>query len=341
MQKQECIILFERYIRNQATDEEIKRLSGWLRNNPAISLWLEQQVLSSSSEINIEVQMKMLNVIRRHISDNNHEQIMSNKEPKKYFSIKKWLRVAAVLIFPLLTAAAVYVYMSNVQTESAPLIIAAERGQKANIVLPDGSRVWLNSQSKLTCSPDYNKRKRVLQLDGEAYFEVAKMENKVFIVQTGGGVYVEALGTAFGVKAYSEVNLISSVLISGKIRVTTPAGSSVLLPKDRLVYDKTNQKTAQNKVINAADFNCWINDELRFENESLDEIAKTIQRIYNVEFVFASEKLKNMRYTGTVDNTSLESVLHIITLTSPVSVLIDKNRIVFYKDEKLMKHYNP
>jgi hypothetical protein len=59
-----------------------------------------------------------------------------------------------------------------------------------------------------------------------------------------------------------------------------------------------------------------------------------------VRFVFASDKLKNMRYTGVVDNTSLESVLHIITLSSPISFLIDNNQVVFYDDKKLMKHYN-
>lgn len=338
MQKEECIEIFERYIQNASTPDEVKRLSFWIKNNQEISLWLEQQIMTSSLAIDSEVQMRMLNNIETEINANNSE--VTYKQNNIRLQISKWLRVAAMFILPVLTAVGVYYYMSRNQSSASPLIVSVERGQKANITLPDGSKVWLNSQSKLTYSPSFNIKTRELRLDGEAYFEVAPNPNKPFIVNTND-MSVRALGTAFGIKAYSDDNQISSILMHGKIKVTTPDGEAVLLPNDRIIYDKTTHKKALSSVTNATDFTGWIHNELRFENESLGDIARTIQRIYNVEVVFASVRLKNQRYTGTINNNSLESVLNIISLTSPVSFQINNQQVTLSENRKLMDQYNP
>lgn len=338
MQKEECIEIFERYIQNRANDSEIRRLSLWIRDNHEISLWLEQQIMTSSKIIDSEVQMRMLRNIEAEIDANNSE--VTDKQNHIRIRLNKWLRVAAMFILPVLTATGVYFYMSRNQSPTAPLIVSVERGQKASVTLPDGSKVWLNSQSKLTYSSDYNVNKRELQLDGEAYFEVAHNPKKPFIVKSSD-ICVEALGTAFGVKAYDEDNLISSILMRGKVRVTTPDGESILVPNERVMYDKAAHKRTQNKVTNATDFTGWIHNELRFENESLEEIAKNIQRIYNVEIVFSTENIKNQRYTGTVNNNSLESILNIISLTSPVSFQISNQKVTLSDNKKLVDKPNP
>lgn len=339
MEKVECVEIFERYIQNRANVDEIKRLSQWVKNNHEISLWLEQQILASSSTIDQEVQTRMLKNIQAEIYSNSESNVKSDKQNNFRIQLNKWMRVAAMFILPVLTAAGVYFFMPKNES-TTPLIIAVERGQKANITLPDGSRVWLNSQSKLTYSADFNIRKRELQLDGEAYFEVAHNIKKPFIVRSRD-IEVEALGTAFGMKAYNDDNLISSILMRGKVRVTTPDGESILIPNERVMYDKTTHKRTHSAVNNATDFTGWIHNKLRFENESLGEIAKTIQRIYNVEITFASEKLKNQHYTGTVNNNSLESVLNIISLTSPVSFQINNQRVTLFENKKIMNQYNP
>ena len=338
MQKEECVEIFERYIQNRANPNEIKRLSGWIKNNQEISLWLEQQILYSVSSIESEVQIRMLRNIEAGINANYSE--VTNKQLNIRFRLNKWMRVAAMFILPLFTAAGVYFYMSKNVLSNAPFVVAVERGQKANITLPDGSKVWLNSQSKLTYSASFNIKKRELQLDGEAYFEVAHNPNKPFIVHSND-ISVEALGTAFGVKAYNDDKMISSILMRGKVRVTTPDGVDILMPNDRIMYNKTTHKRVQSMVTNATDFTGWIHNELRFENESLDDIGKTIQRIYNVEVIFASDKLKKQRYTGTINNNSLESVLNIISLTSPVSFQITNQQVTLSENKKMMDQYNP
>jgi len=329
MQKEECIELIERYIHNQTDQDEVKRLNIRIKNNQEISSWLEQEIIASPSTMDNDVQARIFRDIENKIDIKDK----TDKAEQNHFQLTKWLRVAAMFVLPVITAVGMYFYRSPDETVPGQLVVAVERGQKANITLPDGSKVWLNSQSRLTYSTNFNVRQRELQLDGEAYFEVAHNPNKPFIVRSND-ISVRALGTAFGVKAYNEDVLISSILMKGKVLVTTPDGEAILMPNERIIYDKTKHKKEQSTVANATDFTGWIHNELRFEDESLGDIAKTIRRIYNVEVVFASEKLKSQRYTGTINNNSLESVLNIICLTSPVSFQISNQQVTLSENNK-------
>ena len=329
MQKEECIELIERYIHNQTDQNEVKRLNIRIKNNQEISSWLEQEIIASPSTMDNDVQARIFRDIENKIDIKDK----TDKAEQNHFQLTKWLRVAAMFVLPVITAVGMYFYRSPDETVPGQLVVAVERGQKANITLPDGSKVWLNSQSRLTYSTNFNVRQRELQLDGEAYFEVAHNPNKPFIVRSND-ISVRALGTAFGVKAYNEDVLISSILMKGKVLVTTPDGEAILMPNERIIYDKTKHKKEQTTVTNATDFTGWIHNELRFEDESLGDIAKTIRRIYNVEVVFASEKLKSQRYTGTINNNSLESVLNIICLTSPVSFQISNQQVTLSENNK-------
>jgi len=329
MQKEECIELIERYIHNQTDQNEVKRLNIRIKNNQEISSWLEQEIIASPSTMDNDVQARIFRDIENKIDIKDK----TDKAEQNHFQLTKWLRVAAMFVLPVITAVGMYFYRSPDETVPGQLVVAVERGQKANITLPDGSKVWLNSQSRLTYSTNFNVRQRELQLDGEAYFEVAHNPNKPFIVRSND-ISVRALGTAFGVKAYNEDMLISSILMIGKVLVTTPDGEAILMPNERIIYDKTKHKKEQSTVANATDFTGWIHNELRFEDESLGDIAKTIRRIYNVEVVFASEKLKSQRYTGTINNNSLESVLNIICLTSPVSFQISNQQVTLSENNK-------
>lgn len=334
MQKEECVEIFERYLLQKASEDEIRRLSNWIRNNRKISEWMEEQIKSSQSEMDANVQLRMLERIKQTIGSDQQPE-----KPVYTLRFNRWLRVAAMFLLPVAAAVGMYLYMSRFES-ALPVTVAVERGQKATVILPDGSKVWLNSLSELKYKPGFSSGKRELQLEGEAYFEVAPDPGRPFVV-TGTDLVVEALGTSFGMKAYSEDRMVSSILMSGKVRVTTPDGTRVLKPNERIQYDKTMNRSKHSQVTNAADFTGWIRNELRFENETLDEISRSIQRIYNVEIIFASERLKQLRYTGTVQNNSLESVLNIITLTSPLSFQIDNQKIILYENENLMPHYRP
>ena len=341
MKKEDYFEIFERYILNTASPDEVKTLCEWVNKNTEISEWLEKQIHDSPDNMNKELQLKMFNDIKTTLRIEKPTELEVNESKiasgSAFSELKTWIRFAAMFVLPLISALGVYLYMSD-KNVTEPLVVSVERGQKASITLPDGSKVWLNSLSELTYNSDFNTEKRELLLDGEAYFEVASNPDKPFVVRSNE-ITVEALGTAFGVKAYTDDVSVSSILMHGKVRVTTPNGSIILKPNERVQYDRELATTRQSSVTNAVDFTGWIHNELRFENESLYEITRNIQRIYNVEIIFSTERLKKLRYTGTVDNNSLESVLNLISLTSPVSFKIDGQKVILLERKNMMRLY--
>jgi Fe2+-dicitrate sensor, membrane component len=324
MRPEECVELFERYVFGKASDQEIARLSDWIKQNPGLSRWLERQIEDSSSEIDVALQFRMLQNIQKEVGQD--DALMPSSDWRK-----QWWLAAAVVVLPLLTAIGMYFYMSDkTLPEKAPYTITVEQGQKANIVLPDGTKVWLNSKSKLICASGFNEKDRELNLTGEAYFEVAHNKNKPFRVKCND-ISVEALGTAFVVRAYGEDETVSSVLINGKVKVGTLGGQIVLSPNERVEYDKGTRTNKVKHVTNASDFTGWRNNELRFEHETLKEIAKSIERTYNVKLVFGSNGLENQYFTGTINNGSLESVLNTLALTSSLKIRIENQQVILLK----------
>jgi ferric-dicitrate binding protein FerR (iron transport regulator) len=113
----------------------------------------------------------------------------------------------------------------------------------------------------------------------------------------------------------------------------------IMKPDERIVYDKTTQKLLA-ETVKSTDFTAWRQNRLRFDNETLQDIATTISRIHNIDYIFEDESLKSLKYTGTVDNTNIESVLNAITLTSPIKCIIKDSLIVFQKDSRKKKYFN-
>jgi ferric-dicitrate binding protein FerR (iron transport regulator) len=333
MNKEQYIGIFEKYINNTASTEEIQQLISYIENNPCLNRWFEEQIRHSPAEINKDLKQRMFSNIQEQIGEPK-----TSKSPAK-IALRKWIRIAAAIVLPIVMIYGLYRYHEAVpikQTDSV-WVISAEQGEKANVTLPDGSRVWLNSASKLTYSNTYNQKDRLLQLVGEAYFEVAHDAEKAFIVQCMG-MKTEVLGTTFGIKAYEEDSLIAVVLIEGKVQVTFADRMRVMKPDERIVYDKTLKKLLS-ATVNPIDFTAWRENRLRFENETLQDIATTISRIHNIDYTFEDESLKAIKFTGTVDNTSIESVLNSITLTSPIKCIIKDSLIVFQKDNRKKKYF--
>jgi ferric-dicitrate binding protein FerR (iron transport regulator) len=326
--------LFEKYMANKATEQEVQQLAAFLGNNPPLNDWLEQQIYSSPSAISDELKQRMFSKIQEGIGNAEHPN-----NPAMKLRHKKWLRAAAIIILPVAIAFGGYYFYSSRWSDAAPpLIIAAERGEKANLTLPDGSRVWLNSGSKLAYHTGYSKEKRLLELNGEAYFEVAPDKSKEFIVRCKD-MQVCVLGTAFNIKAYDEDSIVSTVLVAGKVKITVPGNMQLMHPGERIVYNRSNRQIFSENI-EANDFTDWRRNRLRFENEAFQDIAKTIARIHNVDYVFEDEDIKRLRFTGTVDNTNIESLLNAISLTAPIAYTIDNSLIAFRKDTKKDKYFN-
>lgn len=336
MEKTDYIQLFDKFLQKQATPEEVQTLIQWLKSESSFQDWAEEEWSVASSTMDARLQQKLLGQIKVKINREKKEEL-SAKESKRR-SLYSWTtRVAAVVILLLMTGLSVYYYTMSRQIME-DMIVSVEKGQKANIVLPDGSKVWVNSDSKLSYGSRFNQKERVLSLEGEAYFEVTPDKDRPFIVETKE-MEVRALGTSFNVKSYEEERNASTVLRTGKVEVTTDSDCLVLNPNERIIFNKQTRHMEKSSVDNAADYINWKYNELTFNGETFESIAHTLERYYNTRIIFESESLKKYRFTGTPGNTSLESILQILSLTSPLTYEVKDSVIVLRENMKEKAYY--
>lgn len=248
----------------------------------------------------------------------------------------KWRRVIASASAVLAAAVILFMCMlwSRPSENAAPEIfeIVAERGQKSSVTLPDGSRVMINSASTISYTSDYNVKDRNVFLSGEAYFDVASNADIPFVVHADK-VSVTALGTEFNVKAYAEDPYVVTTLVEGSVRTEAGTQYELLTRAQEASYNKEADVLLAYDVKDISRAVPWIRNELLFENESLADIAVTLERMYNVTIVFEDEAAKGYSYTGLIRNNSLQNVLELISSTSPVGYKMNSGIIRFY-----MKH---
>ncbi len=323
MEKKKYILLFEKYIRNEASAEEELLLLSMLRHDNDIDLFLENQIKNSDQKLDKETEQRM------------YEHIRSGKAQgkKRLFTtvpLRKAMQWAAMIALPMMSALLVY-FLTSDPIAGDNVTVQAPKGEKANITLADGSLVWINSGSSLTYNNAFNQKERKVFLEGEAYFEVAKDPKRPFIVHTRD-MDIEALGTAFNVRAYPEENNESTVLLEGKIKINAQGQQRILTENQRAIIDKTVHTFSTDKVF-AVDFVQWKDGNLYFENSSFDEIALTLSRVFNVEIQFASERLRSMRFSGTLGNSSIRNALDILSLTSSMQYEMNGTVIELYYKE--------
>ncbi len=205
-------------------------------------------------------------------------------------------------------------------------MVKVERGQKAQMRLPDGTEVWLNSDSRITYNSNYNKKDRVINLEGEAYFDVAKNPSKRFVVKCNG-VDLGGRRTSKKVKSYSNEGTITTTLAQGKVKVSSANESMTLLPQDVARYNIKNKSLERDYVedLKLADY--WRTDQMVFDEESLASICKTLERMYGVNIIIRDTKIKDIHFSGTLCNNSLNNVFHMISLTYPIKYTINDSTI--------------
>lgn len=176
-------------------------------------------------------------------------------------------------------------------------------GSKLKLVLPDGSIAWLNSGSSLKYNQNFSNKTREVILSGEGYFEVKKNTGKPFIVHANA-VDVKVLGTIFDVNAYDNDAKVEVNLIQGSVHVALqkgmPGEAVVLKPNERFVYDKQTQ-TFSTSVKDATKSAQWKTDKLYFENSSLEELAKKLERIYQVKIIIENQQIKKELFSGSIN----------------------------------------
>jgi transmembrane sensor len=203
--------------------------------------------------------------------------------------------------------------------------LSTPRGGQYQVVLSDGSKVWLNAASSLHFPTAFTGSQRVVELTGEAYFEVAKNKEKPFQVRVGN-MQVNVLGTHFNINAYSDESSIKTSLLEGSVKITKGNTSGILKPGEQGVLNNKEDKVA----ITNADMNevmAWKNGLFRFEGADITTIMREIGRWYDVEIIYAG-KVPMRRFEGKISrNAQLSEVLRILEL-SDVKFTVEGKKII-------------
>ena len=192
-------------------------------------------------------------------------------------------------------------------------IIVPRKGEY-QLILADGSKVYLNSESRLRFPTRFEGKERRVYLEGEGYFEVAKDTAKPFIVEAKE-VDVRVLGTSFNVMSYDDEFASSVTLLSGKVETTSGHDTVRLSPGEQVSITSDNRMTVQKTDINVVV--SWMDGKFGFSNERLDVIMRKICRWYDVEVLYAVPGIRERRFTGApANNMPLKELLEALSTTT-------------------------
>lgn len=307
--------LFEKYINGTCTPEEYVQVLTFIQNQHNDSQldklltdkW--DQIIMSDSGLTPD----------NHLLDSIHHYIAlkeqnSRPEIRMY---RRLLSAAAILILGMVIGSLFFI--PSQQSQIATQNISTPYGGKTQFTLPDGSWVWLNSGSTLRYPGSFGNE-RVVELNGEAYFAVEK-QSSPFIVKTSYGK-VEVLGTEFNVKAY-EGEAFVTTLEKGSVVFTSNQGKYVTLqPGTQVVFDSKNLTTAK---VETEIFTSWKDGKLIFRNEPLQNIITRLERWYNVDVELKDNKLKDLKFNGTIEMETFSEVLELIKVTTAIEYSFDRN----------------
>ncbi|SHM80533.1 FecR family protein [Chitinophaga jiangningensis] len=190
--------------------------------------------------------------------------------------------------------------------------VSTPKGRQFKLILPDGTSVWLNAASAITYPTAFNGHERTITLQGEAYFEVATNDKAPFKVTAGEATTIEVLGTSFNVNAYTNENNIRTTLLSGAVRIKAYQQTVTLKPAQQAAVKPSTAQLVVHNAVNTDQVLAWKNGLFNFENASLDEVMRQLERWYDIEVVY-EKGIPPTRFGGEINKqNTLQDVLQIL-----------------------------
>lgn len=331
-----------RYLSGQATRAEKKTVMDWMaksRKNQSYlievqKLWVE--ATKDKKRNIVESQLDFLEIIRK---TNINDQYQSKSSARRIFYFFK--RAAIWLLIIGFTFGSGYIFSNLLSpVDDSVHRLVADKGHVSQIILEDGTRVWLNSGSQMTFPTEMGKVRKVI-LQGEAYFEVFSDHKRPFHVEINYGTII-AKGTRFTVSCYNEDEDINAVLVEGNIDWVLPGGKIVSFsPNEKVTFDKTTTKISRLNVDTELYYG-WIENRFIFNNDKLSKIIKELERWYKIEITIKDKELGSQEFSGIFPKTvSVKSFLEILSTTGIEYKIIQgpegKEIIELYRKQEIIK----
>lgn len=328
--EQELLI---RYLSGTTDSIENDQINSWLSESEENKEILEQcyfiwQSTGLIHTMNTVDTQKALTEFKRTVSKKRIRKTSKN--------MLVWMqRVAAVLFIPTLLLA-YYFYKTGDDEVMQYMEIRTNSGMISSVILPDSSKVWLNSCGYLRYPVRFSEKRREVELQGEAYFEVEKQVNSPFIVKVEDDYAVEVLGTKFNVSAYPEDNSIETTLVEGSVRLNVNTKTKkgiqyVLRPNERgTLADGILSVNWVDPIYETG----WKDGKMYFKNHSMEEVIKRLSRHYNVTFDVKNPEVLESLITAKFESEQLPQVMEYLRLASGIKYKIQNKDI---NDERLSK----
>ncbi|MBI5217297.1 MAG: FecR domain-containing protein [Bacteroidia bacterium] len=315
--------LITKYFCGEAMQEEMVLLSDWLRADAEnLKLFEEYQnawmnvekVKINALDMNNEWNRLKSSMAKSHASTASIPNPKSQIPNPKYFNTL--LKIAAVFLLVAVASFVLYNYYSQPATKH---LLASNQALESN--LPDGTSVTLNSGSSLDYPEKFINKTRTVALKGEAYFQVKHDEAHPFVI-TAEDIRVEVLGTSFYVNTNTENGNIEIILSTGKVAVyhkDKPSEQVILAPGEKAEFSKA-QLSITKSANDDENYIAWKTKKLVFLNDPLNEIVRTLNKIYHTNIHLTNDKIANCRITAAFDNQSLDAVLNVLKETVDLKI---------------------
>lgn len=331
--------LIIKFFAKEISDSEILLLKLWLEQNPENrrifdeenELWQESngQVIHEHFKTDT-AWIKVSSKLRIRKNRSNSIAIVSRKQ---YHTL-----IAAASVACLLALGGFSLWKSEKRSfqkiEAASTIISTNEGEKAHIFLSDSTKIFINSESTLEYSGDFNINDRVVKLAGEAFFDVHTNIEKPFVVQLAQ-MSISATGTRFNVLSYGKENRIEITLEEGEIQVLIKDKEPIYVKCGQQVVYFVDIKNVLVRDVATDTYTSWKENKLRFNDTPFEEVLRKIGRKYNVVFEITNRDLLDLKYTATFIDESIEDIMQMLRSVSPITYKIYYRTLV--NDKQYLK----
>ncbi len=338
---QQIIDIANRFIaEKECSSEELAELKKWLADTSSqneVEKWLAENWINTEESESFT----LIETIFRQI-----EEYEGKRNYRTEWSVTRIMRiyqkVAAFLLIPLIASGVLGWFVFQNQSDKLFSVTFAPRGQKSQITLIDGTKVWLNSDTKIKYPATFSTKQRDVYLEGEAFFEVSKNAHHPFVVHTSK-LDVKVLGTKFNVKAYRDEEQIETSLFEGRVNLIVPETGKKkiqeekeLIPGQTLVFNKSENKLQEGKFPKE-EIDGWKNNRLIFKDDTFNNLVKKVERWYDVKVVYDEKLFNDRRLTVELfEGERFERLMQIISLTLSVDYKYEKGEIILTPKAKNM-----
>jgi len=331
--------LIARFLEKNLNEEELINLKNWLNESyenrklfdQYNEVWQLSNVVFNEGLYNTEAGWSSLqkSITKNSINTDNRFRLIGTNQ----LIIWKAASVAAMLVAALFIG--LFIHKNDKIPNNQFVTIFSPRGEKSKVVLADSTVVWLNSESQLTYSNDFDGEMRLVTLSGEGYFDVKEDRDRPFIVKTTNAD-IEVYGTRFNVSSYPDEQQTETTLEEGKIGVYIVGKSNPVTvnPGQRFILNKQTGETSL-KQVDTDLYTSWKENKLRFDNALFGDVVKKLERWYDVKIFLDKDLVYSERYTMCIKTESLREVMKRIKLTTPMSYKIDEEKVFIYPKNRV------